>query len=81
MTLPHTLPDRCGPRQISAWTVFFFFLLLPMLPIILALLYPHMTWRGFKVGASALAVMAQIVMITRWLPGRWASVCVSGGCV
>ncbi|EDQ85806.1 uncharacterized protein MONBRDRAFT_11449 [Monosiga brevicollis MX1] len=67
----HFQPLQGGVRfvalQISAWTLFFFFLAAPIMPFGLALLYPSLALRGLKLGAGVLALLTQIVMIASLL--------------
>lgn len=51
--------------QIAAWTTFFFFIMLPLSPFVTALYFPEIALGGFRVAAAVLAVLTQIVMISR----------------
>eukprot|EP00045_Choanoeca_perplexa_P014131 m.164445 g.164445 ORF g.164445 m.164445 type:complete len:746 (-) comp16579_c0_seq1:931-3168(-) len=53
--------------QIAAWTIFFFCLLLPMVPVIATFYYPDLMIKGFKLATGVLVILAQVVMVASLL--------------
>ena len=59
-------PLTLGCWKIAAWTIFFFCLLLPMVPVIATLYYPEFMVKGFKLATGVLVILAQVVMVARY---------------